>query len=80
MEMLMEVLVGIFGFVLTILGTIIIMNFKKLTVSTEKISDNMVKMNIRLERAITDQSWHKEEMSEVKVRLGSLERMNKGVE
>ena len=32
----------------------------------EKMSDSMVDMNVKLEKVITDQSWHNREIEEIK--------------
>lgn len=71
--MVMEIIIGVFGFILTILGTLIMSYFKSMSKDMESMSQNMIEMNIKLEKVITDQSWHKEEMTEIKDRLTRLE-------
>lgn len=77
MNYLMEIIVGFFGLICSVLGTMIVMYFKGLnkTVADNakevkdsiiEIKDEMSKMNLKLEKVITDQSWHKEEMNEIK--------------
>ena len=63
---LLEILVGAFGFVLTSLATVIIMYFKDIKTNLQTMSKSMVEMNIELKSVITDQSWHKEEIKEIK--------------
>ena len=63
--MVMEIIIGVFGFILTILGTLIMSYFKSMSKDMESMSQNMIEMNIKLEKVITDQSWHKEEMTEI---------------
>jgi hypothetical protein len=64
--MLMEIIIGVFGFVLTLLGTLVVTYFKSMSKNMETMSQNMIEMNIKLEKVITDQSWHKEEMKGMK--------------
>lgn len=65
--MVLEIIVAVFGFVLTILGTILIMSFKDMKTDVKVMSGSMINLNLKLEKVITDQSWHKEETNEIKV-------------
>lgn len=71
--MLLEIIISIFGFILTILGTVLILYFKDMKTDVKTMSESMVKMNVKLEKVITDQSWHKREINEIKSRISGLE-------
>lgn len=73
MSLLAEVLIGIFGFIISMLGAILVINFKDMKLDVKKMSSSMGEMNVKLEKVITDQTWHKEEMNEIKSRLTTLE-------
>lgn len=73
MSVAIELGLAVFGFVLTILGTILISCFNSMRKDLKQISDSVVEMNIKLEKVITDQSWHKDEMNEMKERIVKLE-------
>lgn len=77
MSFAIELGLAIFGFVLTILGTILITCFNSMRKDLKQISDSVVEMNIKLEKVITDQSWHKDEMNEIKERIIILEQKEK---
>lgn len=74
-----------FGIVLTALGTMLMLylkdiknDFKFMRIDVGEMSDSMGEMNIKLEKVITDQTWHKEEMKEVKARISLLEKRSGG--
>lgn len=69
----MEIIVGIFGFVLTVLGTLLISYFKDMKNDIKAMSVSMGQMNVKLEKVITDQSWHNREIAEIKDRITKLE-------
>lgn len=73
---LLEIIIASFGFSLTIIGTLLLSSFKNLSKNSNKMSTTMSEMNIKLEKVITDQTWHHREMKEAKERISSLE--NKG--
>lgn len=73
MNFAIELGLATFGFVLTILGTILISCFNSMRKDLQKISQSVVEMNIKLEKVINDQSWHKDEMNEIKERIKNLE-------
>ena len=68
----MEWIVGSFGLVLTALGTILLVYFKDMRRDIGTISASMVGMNIKLEKVITDQTWHKEEIGDVKTDIKDI--------
>jgi predicted nucleic acid-binding Zn-ribbon protein len=68
-----EILLLIFGSVLSALGTLLLAYFKGIKTDISTMSASMVQMNLKLEKVITDQSWHKEEITELKERITSLE-------
>lgn len=72
--MTLEIIISIFGFILTILGTLLITYFRDMKSDVKSMSESIVQLNIKLERVILDQSWHKEEMQELKDKLKILEQ------
>ncbi len=62
-----------FELVITGLATMLVIYFKDMKSDVKNMSSSMTDMNIKLEKVITDQSWHKEEMSEIKDRIKHLE-------
>lgn len=70
-------LIEIFGaigvMVLSSFGTVLLLNFKELKDSFKQMAESVIQLNIKLERVIVDQVWHKEEIKEIKERLESLE-------
>jgi len=71
-----QIILLIFGGILTVLGTLLLVIFKDMKDDVKAMSKSMVQMNLKLEKVITDQSWHKEEISEVKHRVTKLEEVN----
>jgi predicted nucleic acid-binding Zn-ribbon protein len=70
----MEALVSnIFEIVLTGLATILVFYFKNMNTNVENMSRSMIDMNIKLEKVVTDQSWHHREIKEIKDRISDLE-------
>jgi len=76
----LSIVAGIFGIILTALGTVLLMylkdiknDFKYMRGDVGDMSESMGEMNIKLEKVITDQTWHKEEMQEMKARISVLE-------
>lgn len=49
------------------MGVLILVYFKKMAVSIDTMSMNMIEMNIKLERVITDQDWHRLEIKDIKI-------------
>lgn len=73
MSLLGEIGLAVLGFILTALGTILVTCFNSMRGNLEKISNSVVEMNIKLERVILDQAWHKDEIAEIKKRIDNLE-------
>lgn len=63
---LIELFLAILGAILSIMGTMILVYFKKISSGIDTMSINMVEMNVKLERVITDQDWHRLEIKEIK--------------
>lgn len=63
---MLEIIIAVFGFVLTILGTLLILNFKDMKTDVKTMSSSMFDLNLKLEKVINDQAWHKEESAELK--------------
>lgn len=75
-ELIIGVILAIVGTVLSVVSTLLLSYFKDMKNNIKNMSDSMVQMNVKLEKVITDQSWHKEEMGEIKSRLSYLESHN----
>lgn len=78
---LLEIIISIFGIILTVLGTLLITYFRDMRKDVNKMSGSMVDMNTKLEVVINDVTWHKEEMKDIKeevkenkVRINDLEK------
>ncbi len=70
----MEALLGhVFEIVLTGLATILVFYFKNMNRNVERMSKSMIDMNVKLEKVVTDQSWHHREIKEIKDRINDLE-------
>ena len=50
----MEIIVGVFGFILTILGTVLIFYLKDIKETSKNTSKAIVAINLKMERVITD--------------------------
>lgn len=70
----LEILISIFGFILTILGTLLISYFKEMKQDVKSMSDSVMQLNIKLEKVILDQSWHKEEINELNEKIVKMEQ------
>lgn len=68
-----ELLIALFGFILTMLGTLLVSYFKDMKTDVKSMSDSIMQLNIKLEKVISDQTYHKEEITEIKNRLKDLE-------
>lgn len=71
--MILELVVGVFGFILTMLGTLLLSYFKSMREDINKMSESICDMNTKLATVINDQTWHKEELQELKDRVHKLE-------
>lgn len=71
--MLLEIIISVFGFILTILGTLLLTYFKEMKQDVGTMSQSMGEMNLKLTKVITDQTWHNKQIEEVKERLHDLE-------
>lgn len=66
MDYFTQILIGALGVVLSAMGTMILIYFKKISSGIDSMSLNMIEMNVKLERVITDQDWHRLEIKEIK--------------
>lgn len=71
--MQVEIITGLFGFILTVLGTLLVSYFKDMKNDVKNMSESVFQLNIKLEKVISDQSYHKEEIQDIKQRLKDLE-------
>lgn len=71
--MQVEIITGLFGFILTVLGTLLVSYFKDMKNDVKNMSESVFQLNIKLEKVISDQSYHKEEIQDIKKRLKDLE-------
>jgi len=78
--MVMEIVIGTFGFILTILGTMIMSYFKSMSKDMESMSQNMIEMNTKLTTVITKHDnteyvakKNSQELDKVRERLHNLE-------
>lgn len=69
-----EIILSVFGFILTILGTLLIGYFKDLKADVKNMSTSIIELNIKLERVILDQTWHKEEIALIKEQINGLQK------
>ena len=69
----LEILIGLSLMVLSAFGTVILLNFKDLKTSVKEMAQSVVQLNIKLEKVITDQVWHREEIKKLEERIDSLE-------
>lgn len=74
--MILEITIGVFGFILTILGTLLLSYFKEMKSDVKNMSQSIFQLNMKLERVISDQSWHKDEIVEMKERIHAIEKRN----
>lgn len=75
--MIMEILVGIFGVILTSLGTVLIMQFKKIDQSVEKMANSVQNLNEKIATIVANQDWHYREINEIKERMNVLEQKDR---
>ena len=67
-----EIILITFGFILTTLGTLLVNYFREMKTDVKDMSTSIVQLNIKLEKVITDQVWHKEEMDLIRAKLNKL--------
>lgn len=70
--MYIEIILSVFGLVLTALGTLLLGYFKDLKLDVKSMSSSIIELNIKLERVILDQTWHKEEITMLKDDIAML--------
>ena len=76
-QILMAVLLCVFGGILSALGTVLLMYFKDMKTSVGNLNVNVGDLNLKMERVLNTQSWHKEEVVEIKEDIKSIyERLN----
>lgn len=68
-----NIVLAILSFVLTILGTILIIYFKEIKEDVKGASSSIHSMSLRIEAIFTDQSWHKEKIENHESRIQNLE-------
>ena len=73
---LTEIILSILGFIFTVFGTCLIGQFRGIKIDLAKMSSSVVEMNLKLERVITDQTWHRQEIKEINEKIKNLERRN----
>lgn len=65
-------LLGI-GCALSGIGTVLTIQFTGMRKDLKDISDSVRVLNVQIAEVIKDQAWHKEELSDMKVRISVLE-------
>lgn len=65
-----------FELVLTGLATVLVIYFKDMKSDVKNMSQSIFQLNMKLERVISDQSWHKDEIVEMKERIHAIEKRN----
>lgn len=66
--------ITILGMVLSILGTILLMYFKDMKNSVMSMSESISELNVKMEKVVTDISWHREEIEKIDARINELEK------
>jgi len=69
----LQIAIPLFGLVLTALGTLLLSYFREMKNDVKNMTGSLIELNIKLERVILDQTWHKEEISVIKERLDALQ-------
>lgn len=59
---------------LAVIGIMITILFSGVRKDLSSISKSVIDLNIKIEKVITDQSWHKEEIRDIKNRLDAIEK------
>ena len=76
-QIVVAILLALFGGVITALGTVLLMYFKDMKNSVGSLNVNVGDLNLKMERVIAAQSWHKDEINEIKEEMkGIYERLN----
>jgi hypothetical protein len=77
MEQIIMNLVELFPIIASFLGSILVMQFKGIRQDLKELNKSVKMLNIEVAEVIKDQSWHKEEIADIKIRLIQLERREK---
>lgn len=67
----------IVGLSLTSIGSILVIQFKELKGYIKEMDTSIRQLNINMARIMSEQVWHKEELTEIKSRLIYLEARGK---
>lgn len=70
---LIEILVGVLIMILSGFGTVIMLNFKEIKDNFRTMAESVVQLNIKLERVITEQIFHRKDMDRLEERIELLE-------
>ncbi len=68
-----EVVLIAFSSILTLLGTIVVFQFKGIREDLSQMNKSVEILNQQIAVVIKDQEWHKEEIDFIKQRLSSME-------
>lgn len=75
-----EMLTALFSFLLTVIGAILAMQFRglrqdvqDLAKNQKELSNEIKNVNLTLVEVVTDQSWQKTEIADIKKRIEKLE-------
>lgn len=71
--MSVQVILILLGAVLTVLGTIIVSQFKSLREDIKVMSSSLTDLTTKMATIINDQTWHKKETEELERRISILE-------
>ena len=67
---MIEILLAVIGGI----GTLALSYFREMKNDVKSMSESIVQLNLKLERVINDQTWHRQELNEIKQRLDALEK------
>lgn len=70
-------LLELFPLVASFLGSVLVMQFKGIRQDLKELNNSVKTLNIEVAQVIKDQTWHKEEIVDIKVRLIELEKREK---
>lgn len=72
-EYIFNILITLIGLLLSGIGSILVFQFSGMREDFKRLSKSVEALNVKIAEIIKDQSWHKEEIKELKERIDSLQ-------
>jgi len=73
-DMEVEILLILLGGFLSVIGTLLLMEFKRMRGDIHGMRESVDNLNIKIAEIILDQSWHKKELDVLKMDIAYLKK------